>query len=242
MWRFASADAHHANPWYFYFGPVALKTAPLAALALLALALRTRGPLAVGEAPRSAFTRPDRLAHGRLRRALGRLRQTPTLSRPLYPAAALLSALLWDRIRPRLARPQWWERAWLGGFAVFALVAALQNPNEDDRASDYRPAFDVVASVRGGDRLLLLRPTEGLEGAAVFLTAEIPPKAADAPSLRALLAGGGAAIVVAECLASEANPLDSLGEGIAVTPIREIPFGRSRIMISRAVPGGTRTR
>lgn len=236
VWRFASPDAHHANPWYFYLFPVLLRTLPLALIALVFFGVRA-WRARPGEPPLLPRLALPLAWFGAVFVVLSAASAKRLLYlAPLYPAGALLGAALWERAVARAPRLRLLGVVWLAGFVAFAGIGAARAPTAADRDASYRPLLDWIAAERGGNRVLLYRPTEGLEGAHVFFTGETAPEVHSLDALREALSDGRPTVVVMEFRGLDENPLDALEPAIVSRAIREVRVGRSRIVVALANP------
>ena len=166
--RFLSPTAEHANPFYYYVGPVLGNTLPWMPLPLIWLWYRRKYPskglfahdslaifclvwflivfvgLSVASAKRSIY--------------LG----------PIYPPVALLAALAWVGLRDKFSIVKGREiYILLGIFLIFVGVHFFGLLPSENKYS-FRPFFETVRSQRKNEAVYLTPSRESLLGAAVF--------------------------------------------------------------------------
>jgi 4-amino-4-deoxy-L-arabinose transferase-like glycosyltransferase len=234
--RFSSDKADHAAPWHFYVLPLLYLTLPLGIFAGLELwssrwskaRLAPRAPVpALGAGFVFSCVWIGAVALALSAASAKRL----IYLAPMYPGAALASAYLWQRLRARHEISLRWEGLLLATCASGILIFAAAENSVHAPQDALGRAFAHVSEIRKGLPLLLYKPTEGLEGAAVFFTSETIPKAATIPQLQAMVRKLGHAIVIYELAREPKGPPPPLIDR-ELEKTEMFPFGRGRIVVS----------
>lgn len=167
--RFLSPEAEHANPFYYYVGPVFGNTLPWIPLPIIWLWYR-----------RNYASSKDLFVHDFLALfalvwflvvfvglSMASAKRAIYLG-PIYPPAALLAAVAWNGLRDKF--PIVKGREIYGLIAIFLIYigvhffALLSSENK----YSFRPFFEAVASQRKSEPVYLTPSRESLLGAAVF--------------------------------------------------------------------------
>ncbi len=228
--RFSSAHADHAAPWWAYFRKAPYLTLPLLALVVAdGFTARRRGarpapPLDAGFLfPVASLT----LVFVAL--SVASAKRSLYLG-PLYPAAALAGAQLWERIRARLELGVAWERSWLVTVAVVAIGSAWLETRRAIAEGGAPELFAFVQSERHGRDLLLYRPREVMEGAAVFYTGETSEVVHFMHQLPLGRMDRTGAILIEDDRGHDAPLAPSL-DGFEVKELARLPFGDSTAIV-----------
>jgi len=204
--RFAATQADHAAPWYEYLRLAPAMTLPLLPIAVVDLwASRRRGdrmapPLGVDALFGAVWFGLTLAAL-----SIASAKRAMYLA-PLYPGAALIGAVLWERVRARVPV----ARACAYGWLVIAAVGSISWPHVDasqkTRTQGMRELFALVESERADRRLVLFRPSEGLMGAATFFTSETVPEANTLAELEPALGRHRGAVIVTDEKSGDGDP------------------------------------
>ena len=224
--RFTAEHVDHAAPWYTYLTLVPYLTVPLLPIALSDLWASYRR----GERAAPALGRADLFGAVWFGLPLAALSiasaKRAVYLGPLYPGAALIGAVLWERVRARFPIARVWACGWL----VVAAVGSVSWPHlvasQKTRTAGMKEFFARVASERGDRPLVLYAPSEGLEGAAAFFTSETTPEVNTLAELAVVLGDRRRALVVTDERPDNGEPELAL-PGIEATKVAEVaPEGR----------------
>ena len=229
VFRFASSGADHASPWWTYFMKAPYLTLPLLLLVIADLWTARRSGARPAPPLGVAFLFPvTSLSLSFAALSIASSKRSIYLA-PLYPMVALVGAQLWLRIRTRLELSVTWERAWLAAVAVAAIGGNWAETRQEVAQGGAPELFAFVQAERHGRDVVLYRPREVLEGAAVFYTAETAGVVQRPQQLPGKIDDAGA-IVVADVRPRQPE-VDFSVDGFEVKRLGQFPFGSSQISV-----------
>ncbi len=172
-WRYFSSAADHSRPFYYYFHRIFYPLLPWTPAPVLFLWLRY-GPPRWKEAGRlgpEALFPLTWIVVVFLILTLSSAKRVLYLG-PIYPPAALLFALFWERIRERYRISIKTEAVFLLAYCSLVALVHFAWILPDENKESYRPIFDAVKNLRRSEPVFLIQPSEALRGAAVFYLGE----------------------------------------------------------------------
>lgn len=236
--RFTSRSADHAQPAWFYLPIVLYSTLPLPILALVAAArrwiLKRRGASMPLQLEGNCDFYLVWFVTTLLGLSVASAKRNLYLA-PLYPAAGMLSAHLWTYVAPSVSFTNVLRALWITiplGFAAGRSATILHFGGRD---VSYSEVFDALPIVAPDRPIVLYRPTEGLEGAAVFYTGKEVPVAHTPEKLATALAMEPGAWVLLEERHAWVPSQPVIGE-LTVEAIREFEVGKRRVVVAEVKP------